>query len=134
VSAEEILKEVRSLGARVEVREDRLHIDAPEGKITVELKERLRQHKTEILRHLQLETRLMRHGISIAIDNVSGTALLVFSESDANGVQHVATIYKPYGITLTSAQRRELTAALDYYEDILKLRLSDKNIDGGEAA
>jgi hypothetical protein len=66
-----------------------------------------------------LESRLQSLGISIAIDNLTGAALLIFSESDAQAVQAVATVHKPFDITLTAAQCRELLADLDYFERLI---------------
>src|SRR5262249_14118345 len=69
-----------------------------------------------------LSTRLSSHAISVARDKKTGEVLLVFSQSDADAVRHVATIHTPFEIEkdLTEAQKRELRGDLDYYERLLK--------------
>src|SRR5262249_21627594 len=66
-----------------------------------------------------LEQRLNKHGISIAIDRATGAVLLIFNESGAEGAKDVATVHKPFEVTLTKAQRRELTTDLDTFERLL---------------
>jgi len=70
----------------------------------------------------KIQVRLARAGISIAVDKNTGTALLIFSESEAQTVQNVADVYKPFDIELTDKQRRELAADLEYYESLLRRR------------
>jgi hypothetical protein len=78
----------------------------------------------------ELMNRLAAAGISIAIDNATGGPLLIFNESGAEAVRHVAKIYRPFDdIVLTEAQRRELTADLDYYEKIIRRRLYSALLD-----
>ena len=67
-----------------------------------------------------LETRLLDRGISIAIDRATGSALLLFTPSDQDIVKNVADVYEPFKVKLTPAQREELTASLEYYEDVLQ--------------
>lgn len=68
---------------------------------------------------LDLETRLAAAGIFIAIDRATGSALLVFSQSDAAAVKAVATVYQSGQVTLTPEQRQELTDDLTYYERLV---------------
>ena len=70
----------------------------------------------------KIQVRLARAGISIAVDKNTGTALLIFSESEAQTVQNVADVYKPFDIELTDKQRRELAADLEYYDSLLRRR------------
>src|SRR5215510_3540562 len=67
----------------------------------------------------ELETRLDRIGISIAIDRATNRALLIFNEAGATAVRKVATVYNPFEVALTDAQRRELATDLDSYERLL---------------
>jgi hypothetical protein len=120
-AADEILNNIRSIGGRIEATTGGLlHLDVPAGTLTPQLKARIKQHKGEILRRLELESRLSALGISIAIDKATSAALLIFSHSDAEAVRELATLYEPFSIDLTPAQRRELTKDLDYYERLLK--------------
>jgi hypothetical protein len=64
-----------------------------------------------------LETRLLDRGISIAIDRATGSALLLFTPSDQDIVKNVADVYEPFKVKLTPAQREELSASMDYYEE-----------------
>jgi hypothetical protein len=64
--------------------------------------------------------RLEAAGVSIAIDKQTGAALIIFAESDAQSVRHVATVYKPFEVPLTKTQLLEVIADLDYYEGILQ--------------
>jgi hypothetical protein len=70
-----------------------------------------------------LETRLHDHGIRIAIDKATGTALLVFADLEAEAVRDVATVHLPYEIQLTESQRQELTGSLDYYERVVNRKV-----------
>jgi hypothetical protein len=49
MSAQEILHEIQTLGGRLEVRGERLHIELPAGSATPELKERIRANKPALL-------------------------------------------------------------------------------------
>jgi hypothetical protein len=66
-----------------------------------------------------LEADLLDRGILIAIDKQTGSALLLFKDSDAQIVRDSADVYKPFGVSLTPTQRRELLDDLDYYETLL---------------
>jgi len=68
----------------------------------------------------ELMERLSVAGISLAIDRSTEAPLLIFRESDAGAVRHVATVYKPFEVQLTEAQRREVTADLAYSEGLLR--------------
>ena len=65
-----------------------------------------------------LEVRLLDLEISIAIDHQTGTALLVFSESDREAVRHVASVYHPFDVALTPSQWAEVQSSLDYHEHL----------------
>jgi hypothetical protein len=117
MSAMEIVNEVRSLGAHIESRGDRLHIDAPAGKITPELKTRLIENKAEILKRLQLEASLRRleaAGINIAVFD-DGSMLVLTEEADnVSAIDHKGTIYSPRDmlmyVTLSENDRRMMHA------------------------
>ena|SRR2546429_6717672 len=67
------------------------------------------------------EAQLLAHGISIAVDRATGSAILLFKPSDADIVRHVADIYQPFEAgKLTRAQRMEILDSLNYYERLLK--------------
>jgi len=127
MTAGEVLHEIRMLGGRVEARGDRIRVDAPKGALNPEHRQLLATLKPEVLALLQtkgdeelLESRMERLGVRIAIDRATGAALLVFTDADADAVHGVAVVQKPYEVMLTIAQRRELTADLDYYERIIR--------------
>ena len=124
----EILFEVRSRGVRLETNGERLRVDAPVGALTPELKAALAANKPEILRHLvsSVETRLEAAGFRIGIDRATGSALLVFSQSDAEAVKDVATVYRADEVTLTPEQRQELENDLNYYERLMTKKTQEK--------
>jgi hypothetical protein len=66
-----------------------------------------------------LEARLIDLGISIALDKATGSALLIFTECDAEAVRHMATLHQSFEVALTPSQRRKLTDDLEYYQDLL---------------
>jgi hypothetical protein len=66
----------------------------------------------------ELMRRLEAAGISIAIDRSTGSALLVFTLSDADAVRHVADIYQPFKVSLSDDQREQLIADLNYWDDL----------------
>jgi hypothetical protein len=76
----------------------------------------------------ELEARLEATGSSIAIDRATGRALLLFKPSDADAVQHVAAVYKPFDVSLTPEQRAELTADLNYYSELESRRTSARTL------
>jgi hypothetical protein len=94
----------------------------PASRVPAHLKDRLPERKAEILRQLEPETRRANLGISMAIDNGTSPALLIFGESDAMAVKDMARIYKPLEVHLTAAQRRELAKDVDYYERLARRR------------
>jgi hypothetical protein len=67
-----------------------------------------------------LERRLEAAGFFVGIDRATGSALVVFSHSDAEAVRAVATVYRPGEVKLTVDQRRELTQDLNYYERLME--------------
>src|SRR5262249_1179255 len=112
---QELLDAIQAAGARIQSNGTNLVIQ-PASPVPAHLKERVRERKAEILRRLELEIRLVSLGISIAIDNGSSAALLIFGESDATAVKDAATLYKPLEVQLSAVQRRELAQDVDYYE------------------
>jgi hypothetical protein len=110
-----LLEAVQAVGASIRVDGADLKV-RPAGALPPGLKERLKQHKAEILQRLELETRLQAASLSIAIDRATGVALLIFCESDAEAVRGVATVDKPFEVELTARQRRELLESLEYFE------------------
>ena len=72
-----------------------------------------------------IENQLHHHGIRIAIDRESGSALLLFKATDSDIVKDVAHLHRPFEIELTARQRAELTESLDYYDRVLS-RAKDK--------
>jgi len=128
MTAEEILNEIRILGGRLEARGGRLHVEAPKGVLKPEHREALATFKTELLALLQthredrddIEHRLERLGIRIAIGTKTGEPCLVFSEDEAEACRHVATVYKPFERDWTNDQKRELLASLEYYERLTR--------------
>jgi hypothetical protein len=127
MTAQEILDEIRMLGGRLEARGDRLHVEVPAGVLGSEHREALATLKPELLALLQtkpedaeLETRLTRLGIRIAIDKRNGEACLVFSDSDAEAASSVAEVYKPFEHVLTDSQKRALLADIEYFERLTR--------------
>jgi hypothetical protein len=118
MTAGELIQHVQSVGGRIRVDGEHIRIQAPKGMISAELAERLRERKAEIIRRLELVTRLSNLGISIAIDSATKAAFLAFSESDVEAVRHVATIYKPSEAPLNEEQCRLLLEDLNYYEKL----------------
>lgn len=53
MTAEAILDRLRSLGARVSLAGDKLHVEAPAGVLTPDLRQELIEHKAELVRLLQ---------------------------------------------------------------------------------
>lgn len=130
MNAQEILNEIRMLGGRLEARGDRLHVEVPAGVLGPEHREALAAFKPELLALLQenredgeLEARLERLGIRIAIDRKTGEACLVFSDSDAEAASSVAEVYKPFEHVLTDSQKRALLADLEYHERLLSRKV-----------
>src|SRR5438093_1655748 len=122
MTAEEILNEIRILGGRLEARGGRLHVEAPKGVLKPEHREALVAFKPELLALLQarredgeLEARLERRTIRIAIHRQTGEPCLVFSESEAEAARSVAEVYKPFDHEWTDSQKRDLLNDLAYY-------------------
>src|SRR5262245_61375765 len=115
MSAEDLLSEIRSLGGRLEADGDRLLIDVPAGMLTPELRERLRQHKADILRKLELEAsmcRLHAMGVSIAIWEDGSMRVVVSDAAIVRSINENGTIYSPedmyHYVTLSKPERRML--------------------------
>jgi hypothetical protein len=57
--------------------------------------------------------------IAIAIDHKTGSALLLFKESDSEIVRDVADVHrKPFKVPLTPKQRKEIRDSLEYLNQI----------------
>jgi len=129
MSPQEILDEIRKLGGRLEARGDRLHVEAPKGVLTTKHRLALAEFKPELLMLLQpasLACRLLDRCISIAIDRATGAALLILSQSGVEAVRGVASIYKPFEVTLTRRQRAELLESLIYLERLERRKESEQ--------
>jgi hypothetical protein len=77
---------------------------------------------TPVTESLDIQHRLMAANIAIAIDNIDATAWPIFNEGDRQAVQNVASVYKPFEVSLNALQKQELMKALRYHEDILSRR------------
>ena len=86
------------------------------------------QAERESVKVPDLENRLIHHGIRIAVDRATGSALLVFTDAEHNATQGVADLHRPFEVRLTSGQRRELLESLDYYESLI----NRKTLQSGE--
>jgi|SRR5262245_11542614 len=118
---QELLDAINAAGVTIQSNGTNLVIQ-PASRVPAHLKERLRERKAEILRQLELEIGIANLGISIAIDNGTSAALLIFAESGARAVKDVATVYKPLEVHLSAAQRRELATDVDYYQRLAHRR------------
>jgi len=85
-----------------------------------ELNERIgdrREMSPEEFTVSDLRRGVMRYGVAIAIDRLTGSALLMCSESDCQAVSSVADVYRPpFGIDLTDAQREEIKHDIAFME------------------
>ena len=133
MSAHDIVNEIRSLGGRIEARGDRLHIDAPQGRITLEIRERLKENKEAILRRLELEgsmKRLEAANILLAISE-DGDLRIVQSDADAHrAAMDGFTIYMPRDaymyVTLSERERRMLHEFKKQFGGTIEWKESDK--------
>ena len=65
-----------------------------------------------------LQRGVMRWGVAIGIDRLTGSALLMCSESDCQAVFAVADVYRPpFEIDLTDSQRDEIEHDIEFMED-----------------
>jgi TubC N-terminal docking domain len=115
MNAVELLKEIRSGGGRLEACGDRLHIDVPAGTLTPELRKRLKQHKSEILRRLDLEAIIRRVEVTtvcIAIWDDGKMRLVQDIEEGPEATEDGRTVYAPadlyYDVQLEPPERRLL--------------------------
>lgn len=67
MSALELIRQCRDAGIRLQARGDRLHIEAPAGSITPELREALAKHKPAILALHAIRARLRSIAASLGI-------------------------------------------------------------------
>lgn len=66
MTAQEIVREVERLGVQLEVRGDRLHVEAPVGVLKPEHREALVELKTEVLAYISSRSAESRSNVSIA--------------------------------------------------------------------
>src|ERR1051326_6848624 len=67
-----------------------------------------------------LGDRLSHYGIAIAIYRRTGAAFLVFTSSEADTTGHLADVYLPFDVQLTSSQTADLFHDLEYYETLIE--------------
>ena len=134
MSATELIEEVRRAGGRIRVDDGDLVLNADQP-LDNGLVDRVRQHKPEVIEALELtspseeviasvttsldvlQRGVVRWGVAIAIDRLTGSALLMCSESDCQAVSSVADVYRPpFEIDLTHAQREEIEHDLEFLE------------------
>jgi hypothetical protein len=103
VSVEELIEEVRQAGAELRADPPDLVI-RPAGRISPELKARLKEQKAEILRELQLNAlhqsmkRLEAQGICVAILDDGDMRILRTDEETISAIDDHYTIYSPRDI------------------------------------
>jgi hypothetical protein len=72
-------------------------------------------------------------GVAIAIDKLTGSALLMCSESDCQAVFSVADVYRPpFEIDLTDVQRKEIKQDIVFLEASERRRKRRSRQIGGE--
>lgn len=76
MTARTLLEELRERGIRLEADGLMLHVDAPAGADTQELRAKLREHKCDLIRHLERERKRLeaadRRGLVIKWSNEPG--------------------------------------------------------------
>ncbi len=127
MTAHEILTEIRSLGGHLEARGDRLHVEAPEGAVTQELKAELARNKPAVIAYLSSVQRaegdsrdcreasmrrLENAGVSIAIWDTGQMRLLVSAVETLRAIDDGGTVYSPKEmlmyVELSERERRML--------------------------
>jgi len=94
---DELLCQVQAAGIHIEVDPPDL-IVTPEDLLTPELEERLRQHKSEILRRLELEAsrnRLESAGICVAVWDDGSMRVVVTESETVQAIDAGGTVYSP---------------------------------------
>ena len=134
MKATELIAEVERAGGRIRVDGSDLVLTA-DHPLDGGLVDRVRQHKPEVIEALEVTTPsekvntpattsldilqrgVVRWGVAIGIDRLTGSALLMCSESDCQAVSSVADVYRPpFGIDLTDAQRQEIEHDIEFME------------------
>ena len=70
-----LIRELTAAGIRLQARGDRLHIDAPAGAVTPELRQRLTEHKADLLALHAIRRRLLDVAASLGIPRAVVDAL-----------------------------------------------------------
>lgn len=86
MSAIELIRYCRDVGIRLQARGDRLHVEAPAGSITPELRQRLADHKAELLALHAIRARLLVLAVKLGIPRAVVDALPV-EELEATATQ-----------------------------------------------
>ena len=110
---QELIEAVRDSGATIRAERSDLKIK-PAGVILPDLKVRLKEHKAQILKHLELEASMKRWeaaGIHIAVWE-DGSMRVLVSEANAKAVNDGGTVYSPRDmfmfVSLSYRERRML--------------------------
>ncbi len=84
MTADEILDQIQRIGALMEIRGDRLHVEAPKGRLTPDLVEDLKRHKPEVIDYLLSKScnRIESLNVAIKIESAFGDLWLVSSEAE----------------------------------------------------
>ena len=77
MSAVQLIRQCRDAGIRLQARGDRLHVDAPAGAITPELRQRLTEYKVELLALHAIRARLLALAVTLGIPRAVVDALPV---------------------------------------------------------
>ncbi len=67
MSALELIRQCRDAGIHLHVRGDRLHVEAPAGSVTAELRQALTEHKVDLLALHAMRARLQAIATSLGI-------------------------------------------------------------------
>lgn len=77
MSAVQLIHQCRDAGIRLQARGDRLHVEAPRGVVTPELRQQLAEHKADLLDQLGIRVRLLVLAKTLAIPRAVVDALTV---------------------------------------------------------
>jgi hypothetical protein len=67
MSAVELIRQCRAAGIHLQARGERLHVEAPAGSVTPELRQRLTDHKAELLALHAIRARLLVLAVKLGI-------------------------------------------------------------------
>ena len=76
-NAIDLSRQCRAAGIRLQARGDRLHVEAPAGTLTPELRQRLTEHKVELLALHAIRARLLALAVTLGIPRAVVDALPV---------------------------------------------------------